>query len=78
VRLVVYERDGDLCFLCGDDGHETDKSELAGLIHVLEHHPEIADLPSLQIGEWAEKPADNSSWIVGELDSDDQEEGINP
>lgn len=77
VRLFSFDSERDLQFLCGDNSH-TDPSTAthAGLIHLLEHHPEIASLPPMQPGQWAERSDENSDWVVGELDADDKEEGM--
>jgi hypothetical protein len=72
VRLFSFDSDRDLQFLCGANNH-TDPSTAnhAGLIHVMEHHPEIATLPPMHPGQWAERSNEDSEWVVGQLDADD-------
>ncbi len=65
--------------MCGADNHwNVEDYENAGLIHLLEHHPEIGSLPDMVPGQWAERPDENSDWIIGELDAEEDKEGTNP
>ena len=68
VLLVCHELNGDLQFLCGrSEGH--DSCKLAGLIHVMDHHPEISSIPTVEPGQWAQRTG--NVWTIGQLDSDD-------
>lgn len=79
VRLFSHEFNGDLQFLCGaDNPDDFENCKLAGISHVMEHHPEIASLPDTKPGQWAERSNEDAEWIVGELGADDQNEGTNP
>jgi hypothetical protein len=79
VRLFCFDSDRDLQFMCGADNHiDQTAYEVAGLIHLLERHPEVGTLPDMSPGEWAERFDENSDWVVGILDANDDEEGVIP
>ena len=72
VRLFSFDSDRDLQFLCGADDHEDwNAAKVVGLIELLERHPEIRSLPMMEPGQWAERSNENSEWVVGQLDADD-------
>jgi len=37
----------------------------------MEHHPEIASIPPMNPGQWAERFDENSEWIVGQYGEED-------
>jgi hypothetical protein len=77
VRLFSFDSDRDLQFLCGANDHDDRTTAVhAGLNHLMDQHPEIATLPLMGPGQWAERSNENSDWVVGQLDADDFEEGV--
>ena len=70
VCILFYEPDGDLVFLCGKELDHKFKFKLAHLKHLLEHHPEVASIPSIHSGQWAQRMDECSDWETGELGHD--------
>ena len=70
-RLVSFELEGDLIFSCGCDDHDAaDDWKLVSLSTVVEAHPELNMLPSMDWGTQAERLNDEADWIVASLSND--------
>lgn len=70
VLLFVHEADGSLQFLCGAKGHTGDDAVWVHLNHVLEKHPDLCHLPTVDMGQEADRPAPAQEWTVGSIPDD--------
>ncbi len=63
VRLFSHDDDGVMQFLCGCKV-KADSAMVVHIGHVLEWHPDMADLPVIAPGFWAERIERGAPWIV--------------
>jgi hypothetical protein len=71
VLLFVHEADGDLQFLCGALGHEWNRARALHAAHLLDWHPDLLTLPTVEFGFEAERADANSPWIVSPIPKDE-------
>lgn len=65
VLLFVHEPDGDLQFLCGASDHDfAEQCKFLHAVHVLEWHPDLLSLPTVNVGFEAERRDAISPWVV--------------
>jgi hypothetical protein len=67
VLLFVHETDGDLQFMCGAPGHEYAECVLLHASQLLEAQPDLAMLPTVDLGFQAERVNADSPWIVSPI-----------
>ena len=65
VLFFAHEEDGDLQFLCGASGHDSEKEcRWLHTAHVLEWYPDLLTLPIVEMGFEAERTAVGAPWTV--------------
>jgi hypothetical protein len=64
VLLFCHEADGDLQFMCGEAGHESGDYAWMHATHVLDKHPCLYNLPTVDLGFLAERVASSDEWTV--------------
>ena len=70
VLLFVHEADGSLQFLCGAEGHAGDDAVWVHLNHVLDKHPDLCHMPTVDMGQESERPARGQDWTVSSIPND--------
>jgi hypothetical protein len=68
VLLFCHEADGDLQFMCGSVSHESDDYAWMHTTHVLEKHPSLYDLPTVNFGFLAERGTQSDEWVVAPIE----------
>lgn len=64
VLAFLHEDDGDIQFSCGASEHSLDDWLVMGVEHVVDRHPDLRSLPTVRMGEIAERDAAASPWVV--------------
>ena len=69
VRLFVHDVDGDLQFLCGSPDHDWNNSRprFIHAAHLLEWHPDLLTLRTVDFGFEAEREDTKSPWVVSPI-----------
>ena len=63
VRIFAHDDDGTMQFLCGCE-LDVNQAMVVGVSHVLEWHPDLAKLPTVSPGFWAERSERGAPWVV--------------
>jgi hypothetical protein len=66
IMLVSHEDDGDLQFLCGRESHGPDEALVVDIEDVVRRHPDMLQLPTIRMGQTAERAAPNREWHVSQ------------
>ena len=69
ILLVVHDHDGSWDFLAGGE-FDADSAVAVHLAHIVERHPEIHELASLELGWAAERDSDTGHWRRFRLPND--------
>ena len=64
VLIFVHDEDGDLHFMCGENGHGVDDLHVVGLVHLSEQIRSIADIPVVKSGQAAERSEPGLPWTI--------------
>lgn len=64
VLAFFHDDDGDIHFSCGADGHTEDDWVVVDIEDVVERNSDLLALPTVRMGEIAERSARDQSWIV--------------
>ena len=64
VLAFFHDDDGDIHFSCGADGHSEADWMAVDLEDVVERSSDLLSLPTVRMGEVAERSAQNQPWVV--------------
>jgi hypothetical protein len=67
VLLFCHEADGDLQFMCGEQGHESGDDAWMHAAHVLGRHSSLCGLPIVDPGFLAERATPSGEWVVAAI-----------
>jgi hypothetical protein len=73
VLLFIHDTNGDIQFMCGEGGHDSDDCIYLHAHHILESQPDLYDLPRVDFGFEAGRSGVGEPWVVSELPEYDED-----
>ena len=64
VLAFFHDDDGDIHFSCGADGHSEADWMVVDIEDVVERNRDLLSLPTVRMGEVAERSAEHQAWVV--------------